>query len=94
MGVYERKWAFMTSHAVVLIEVARDPGATVRDVAERSKLTERQTHRVLGDLVGEGYLVREKVGRRNRYRINESQPLRHPVVAEHCIGELLAALAP
>ncbi|MDX6435511.1 MAG: hypothetical protein QOK34_345, partial [Gaiellaceae bacterium] len=73
MGVYERRWAFVTSHAVVLIEVARDPEATVREVAERAQLTERQTHRVLGDLVDEGYLVRERVGRRNRYRINEGQ---------------------
>lgn len=94
MGDYERRWAFVTSHAVVLIEVARDPAATVRELAERSKLTERQTHRVLADLVDEGYLARERVGRRNRYRINGGQPLRHPTVAEHHIGELLAALAP
>jgi DNA-binding IclR family transcriptional regulator len=94
MGDYERRWAFVTSHAVVLIEVARDPAATVRELAERSKLTERQTHRVLGDLVDEGYLARERVGRRNRYGINEGQLLRHPAVAEHRIGELLAALAP
>jgi DNA-binding MarR family transcriptional regulator len=89
-----RRWNFVTSHGVVLIEVFRDPNATVREISERVGLTERQSHRVLGDLVAEGYLVRERVGRRNAYRINEAQPMRHPTVAAHRIGELLAALAP
>jgi DNA-binding IclR family transcriptional regulator len=87
-------WNFVTSHAVVLIEVYRDPNATVRVISERAALTERQAHRILSDLVVEGYLVRSRVGRRNAYRINESQPMRHPAVAAHRIGELLTALAP
>jgi DNA-binding MarR family transcriptional regulator len=86
-------WNFVTSHAVVLIEVYRDPNATVRVISERAELTERQAHRVLGDLVAEGYLTRRRVGRRNAYRINESQPMRHPTVSAHRIGELLSALA-
>ena len=89
----ERTWAFISSHGAMLIEVARDPEATVRELAERAAITERQAHRVLADLVGEGYLVRERVGRRNRYSVNESQPLRHPTVADHRVRELLAALA-
>jgi DNA-binding IclR family transcriptional regulator len=76
-----------------MIEVARTPDLTVRELAERVRLTERQTHRVLADLVAEGYLVRERVGRRNRYRVNASQPMRHPILADHRIGDLLAALA-
>jgi len=84
----------VTSHGVVLIEVFRTPEATVREISERAGLTERQAHRILGDLVSEGYLVRERVGRRNRYRVNVTQPMRHPAIAAHRIGELLAALAP
>jgi DNA-binding IclR family transcriptional regulator len=89
-----RSWTFLTSHGVVLIEVFRNPEATVREISERAQLTERQAHRVLGDLVTEGYLMRERVGRRNRYRVNETQQMRHPAIAAHRIGELLAALAP
>ena len=84
----------MTSHGIVLIEVFRSPEATVREISERAGLTERQAHRILGDLVAEGYLARERVGRRNRYRVNETRPMRHPAIAAHRIGELLAALAP
>lgn len=85
-------WTFMTSHAVLLIEVARRPDSTVRALAERAGLTERQTHRVLADLVEDGYLERTRIGRRNQYRVNPEMPMRHGVVRHHQIGELLAAL--
>jgi hypothetical protein len=87
-------WTFITSQASLLIEVTRTPSAKVRELADRSKLTERQAHRVLGDLATTGYLVRERVGRRNVYRVSEDRPMRHPTVAAHTVGELLAALSP
>ena len=89
-----RTWAFVSSHGAVLIEVARSPDATVREIAERVGLTERQAHRVLSDLVVGEYIVRERVGRKNRYRVNEGQPMRHAILADHLIGDLLALLAP
>jgi DNA-binding MarR family transcriptional regulator len=92
--VAARKWFFVTSHAVVLIQVARRPDATVREIAEGAGLTERQTHRVLADLAEEGYIVRSRVGRRNTYVVNERQPMRHPAVEGHAVGDLLAALTP
>jgi len=85
-----RRWSFLTSHGVVLLEVARQPDLTIRELAERVGLTERQAHRVLADLADEGYLDRERVGRRNRYRVNRSRPMRHPTVATHRIDELLS----
>lgn len=87
-----RPWAFVTSHGAMLIEVARTPDATVRDLAERAQLTERQAHRVLGDLVEGGYVERERIGRRNRYRVNEAAPMRHPSFSSHRIGEMLEIL--
>jgi DNA-binding MarR family transcriptional regulator len=85
-------WTFVTSHAVVLLEVACAPDSTVRELAERAKLTERQAHRVLSDLVDEGYLDRQRVGRRNHYSVNGSRPLRHPSVRTQRIGDLLDVL--
>jgi DNA-binding transcriptional ArsR family regulator len=83
---------FMTSHGVVLVEVARAPDSTVRELAARAGLTERQAHRVLADLVDGGYVERERIGRRNRYRIDSGKPLRHPSVRDHRVGELLEVL--
>jgi DNA-binding MarR family transcriptional regulator len=85
-------WAFVTSHATVLIEVTREPDATVRQLAERAGVTERQAHRILADLATEGYIVRERRGRRNHYRVNHTEPMRHPSLSAHRIGELLDAL--
>lgn len=87
-----RRWHFVTSHAVIFMQVARTPDATVRELATAAGLTERQTHRVLADLVGEEYVQRERVGRRNRYRVSERKRLRHPTLAEHQVGELLTLL--
>jgi DNA-binding transcriptional ArsR family regulator len=86
-------WFFVTSHAVLLIEVSRTPDATVRELAARAGLTERQTHRVLNDLADEGFIVRERVGRRNRYSVNGKVPMRHPAVKDHRIGDLLEVLS-
>lgn len=85
-------WTFVTSHAVLLLEVQRAPDSTVRQLAQRAGLTERQTHRVLSDLVESGYLERQRVGRRNHYRVNMKAPMRHPSVRAQQIGSLLDAL--
>ena len=85
-------WTFVTSHAVLLLEVKRAPHSTVRELAARAGLTERQTHRVLSDLVEANYLERTRVGRRNKYRVNEAAPMRHPAVRTQEIGDLLTAL--
>lgn len=87
-------WTFFTNHAHVLFYVARDPGARVRDIADAVGITERTAQGILTDLVDAGYLRREKEGRRNRYECVEDLPLRHPIEADHRIGELLDTLRP
>jgi DNA-binding MarR family transcriptional regulator len=86
-------WLFVTSHALLLIEVARTPDVTVRELSDRAGLTERQAHRVLNDLVEAGYLVRIRRGRRNHYRVQTDTPMRHPSLRKHQVGELLDVLA-
>ena len=76
----------------MLLEVSRTPDATVRELAERAQLTERQAHRVLADLVEEGYVGRERVGRRNQYRVNRDAAMRLPNFAAFPVRELLDAL--
>jgi hypothetical protein len=44
------------------------------------------------DLVGAGYVLKEKDGRRNRYRIQEHLPLGDPIGQERTIGEMLDLL--
>ena len=85
-------WDFLTNHAHVLMCVANDPGARVRDIAAAVGITERGAHRVLSQLVEEGYVLRERQGRRNRYEVVAGLPLRHPLVQQRAVGDLLAVL--
>lgn len=82
-------WTFLTNHGHVLVCIASDSGIRGRDIADRVGITERAAQAIIADLVGEGYVTRTRVGRRNRYEINPDQPLRHPVEESHSIGELL-----
>ena len=85
-------WSFLTNHAYVLVCLARDPQARYRDVAEAVGITERAAQRIVADLVQAGYLVRSRVGRRNRYELRPDVTLRHPLVRDYEAGELLGAL--
>lgn len=87
------RWDFLTNHAHVLICVARDPRIRLRDIALAVGITERAAHRIVTELVEEGYLLREREGRRNRYQVVTGLPLRHPLHQEREVGELLAVLS-
>lgn len=82
-------WTFLTNHAHVLICVAADPEARVRDVAELVGITERAVQRILADLETDGYLERGRAGRRNHYRVQGRVPLRHPLEEHRTAADLM-----
>ena len=86
-------WTFLTHHAHVLVAVAKNPDATVQQLADEVGISTRSTVTILGDLAATGYLDRERRGRRNHYSVVPTQPLRHPSNAGHTVGDLIAALA-
>jgi MarR family len=85
-------WAFLTSHAGVLLCTAQDPGIRLREIGERVGITERAAHRIVGELADAGYLSRERHGRRNRYTINSNLTLPDPIARRQRVGDLLAVL--
>ena len=86
-------WGFLTNHARVLLCIAHDPGVRLRDIAASLDITERSAYGFVTDLTAAGYVVKQKDGRRNRYRIQAHMPLREPASREPAIGEVLALLA-
>lgn len=82
-------WTFLSNHSHVLLCIARDPTVRVRDIAQAVSITERAVQRILGELEEAGVIDRSREGRRTRYAIHEEFPLRHPIEADHCVGELL-----
>jgi MarR family len=85
-------WSFLTNHARVLLYIAHDPGARLRDIAASLGITERTTHAIVADLAEAGYVVKQRNGRRNRYQIEAHLPLPEPGTREPAIGDVLALL--
>lgn len=83
------KWTFLTNYAHVLVLMAKDPMVRTRQLAERVGITERAVQRIVADLSREGYVSRQRIGRRNRYVIHREKPLRHPVEQWFTVGDLL-----
>lgn len=82
-------WTFLSNHGHVLVCLARNPDARVRDVAAAVGITERAVQNILGDLEEAGVLTRERVGRRNHYELSFDIPLRHQLEAHRTVGSLL-----
>jgi hypothetical protein len=76
----------------VLVCIAHDPGARLRDIAASLGITERSAHGIITDLAEAGYVVKQKDGRRNRYQIEAHLPLPEPGTREPAVGEVLAVL--
>ena len=90
----EKPWRFLSNHTQVLLAIAHNPDARLRDIADTVGITERAAQRIVADLVKSGYLVRERVGRRNRYRINREAKIRHEAQLGQEIGPVLDLLTP
>ncbi|HVM55784.1 MAG TPA: helix-turn-helix domain-containing protein [Acidimicrobiales bacterium] len=82
-------WSFLTNHARALVYVSSHPDARLRDIAAELDVTERTTFAIVADLAEAGYVVKERDGRRNRYRIQPHLPLDDSLAVELTIGELL-----
>jgi len=82
-------WFFLTNHAHVLICVDGDPGVRLRDIADTVGITERSAHKILSELIDEGYVDKAKVGRRNTYSVQPDLSMRHPLLRDSQVGDLL-----
>jgi DNA-binding MarR family transcriptional regulator len=63
-------WGFFTNHALLLLSIAMDNSATVREMAMSLGVTERAVVAILNQLEEEGIIERQRQGRRNTYAIN------------------------
>src|SRR5580658_6428636 len=86
-------WTLLTGHGHVLVEIARDPEARIRDISTAVGLTERTVQAIVADLETAGYLTRTRTGRRTRYTVNHDSLFRHSAQEGLRIGQLLALLS-
>jgi hypothetical protein len=86
-------WTFFSNYGHVLVCLARDGRARLRDVASEVGITERAVQKIVKDMQAEGFIEVSKQGRCNRYRINRRKVLRHPLESHCTVGKLLALIA-
>jgi DNA-binding MarR family transcriptional regulator len=86
-------WTLLTGHGHVLVEIARNPDARIRDISAVAGLTERTTQAIVADLETAGYLTRTRTGRRVRYTVNRDSLFRHSAQEGHRVGPFLDLLA-
>jgi hypothetical protein len=86
-------WTLLTGHGHVLVEIARNPDARIRDLSAVAGITERSVQAIVADLEAAGYLTRTRTGRRTRYTVNHDSLFRHPAQDGHRVGPFLTLLA-
>src|SRR5579872_578941 len=86
-------WTLLTGHGHVLVEIARNPGARIRDISAAAGITERTVQAIVADLEASSYLTRTRTGRRTRYTVNPDSSVRHPTQEGLRVGPFLAVLA-
>lgn len=86
-------WTFFSNYGHVLVCLARNNEARLRDVAAEVGITERAAQKIVKDLQVAGFLTISKHGRRNRYQINKRKSLRHGLESHCNVGKLLALIA-
>ena len=85
-------WTLLTGHGHVLVEIARNPDARIRDISWAVDLTERTVQAIVADLEAAGYVTRTRVGRRTRYTVNPDNPFRHAAQDGLRVGPVLDEL--
>jgi hypothetical protein len=84
----------LTNHGAVLLCIADDPNVRMRDIAATVDITERAAQRIVADLIGTGYVERDRIGRRNAYTVRLDLPVALPVQRDVDLQSLLAVLLP
>ena len=86
-------WTLLTGHGHVLVEIARNPGARIRDISPVVGLTDRSVQAIVADLEAQGYLTRTRAGRRVVYTVNRDSLFRHTAQEGLRVGPFLDLLA-
>jgi predicted transcriptional regulator len=66
------EWTLFSNYGHVLIFLAQNPKARLRDVADSIGITERAVQKIVHDLQAADFITIRKQGRRNNYKINRN----------------------
>ncbi len=82
-----------TNHGLALMRIWIDPDATLSQIATDIGVKEQAVYLIVDELVREGFIVKEKAGRRNRYYVNIDKALNFQPIPNTTIREQIVGLA-
>lgn len=77
MKTKNSQWTFLTNHAHVLLLISKYPNLKIIEMAEKVHITERAILKIISELKDEGFILVEKTGRRNSYKVCKNKYLKH-----------------
>lgn len=84
---------FLTSHAAILLAIARNPDQTLRVMCREVGVTERRAAQIIRELREGSYIATERLGRRSRYTINHNRLLDDAFAREITVGAFIRAFS-
>jgi len=90
--VIKRQWTFFSNHGIVLAYIAKSPRSTAQEIAQETFLSVRGVQQIISDLERGNYIAKHRNGRCNQYTIHRQLPLRHRLLSDHTIGEVLQSI--
>jgi predicted transcriptional regulator len=87
-----RRWLLFSNHGIVLVYIAKYPQSTTPEIAKDTLLSVWGVQRIIADLEKDGYIGKIKNGRCNRYTIYPQVHLRHRIMRNYTVGEVLQAI--
>ena len=82
-------WTLLSSHGLVLVYLASQPRATVREAASSLGLSERRVVSIIHDLEAAGVVRSTRAGRRKWYEVDPNAQFRHPLVKHVKLQDVL-----
>jgi hypothetical protein len=82
-----------TNHGLVLMRIWIDPDVTLSDIAADIGVKERAVYLIVRDLEHEGFITKQKAGRRNEYHVNIDRALNFQPIPGTSIREQIVGLA-
>ena len=73
-------WTLLSSHGLVLVYLASQSNATVREIADSLGFSERRVASIIRDLEATGVVRPTRVGRRKHYDVDPDAHFRHPAL--------------
>jgi DNA-binding MarR family transcriptional regulator len=90
--VIKREWTLFSNHGIVLFYIAKHPKSTTQEIAQETFLSIWGVQQIISDLEKAGYVGKHRDGRRNRYTIYHQLPLRHRLLRDYTVGDVLRSI--